>query len=234
VLSIRETRQIRVRQPLPRLIAVAHDESRETLRTFEAHILDELNIKNLEFTDSLDGFVTYSIKPNNKTLGPKYGKDLRTITQLLTEGDPQVYAAAVSNNQNITLQSGDSQWQLEPTDLVVEKEFDEHLVVTDSERPPLIVDIKLNDELLREGYARDIVRHIQQTRKDSGLEIQDRINIKYHCPDESLNAAIDTHHDYICSETLCQQMIPADQLAPDNSREIKIAGKAISLLLEKA
>jgi len=231
VLSIRETNQIRVRQPLQRLIAVADNHQAETLKRFEGHILDELNIKQLEFVGSIDDYVSYKIKPNHKSLGPKYGRDIKTISQLLGEASANDIARKAANGEQIVLQDGANSWELQSDDVVVESSYAENIVVNDGTAPILVVDIAITDELRREGLARDIVRHIQQRRKDIGLEIQNRIRVAYSCDDETVNAAIDEHRDYICSETLCDG-IKACELG-DDACEVKIGSGILMLKVEK-
>jgi len=233
VLSIRETRQLRVRQPLPRLIAVVDVSLSATLKRYEGHLLDELNIKKLEFTASLDAYVTYAVKTNNKTLGPKFGKDLKTISDLLTQQTPHQVAQTVSAGTALTLTNGSETWQLEPEDITVETSYPENLILSDNAEPKILLDIEITDELRREGWARDIVRHIQQTRKDIGLEIQDHIHIQWHTDSDPLRQALQSHHDYICRETLCDQLIPTDSL-PEATRQISLDQSQLSLSVTKS
>ena len=234
VLSIRETKQIRVRQPLARLIIAASEEGvRQTLQRFQPHLLDELNIKKLELVDNLDDYLTYTLQPNKKLLGPRFGRDLSAIAQLLAQQDPRPLVQALTNGQDITLQTGDNTWQLQPDDIIVERIFPEHLVVSDAVEPALILDIEITEPLHREGLARDLVRHIQQLRKDVGLEIQDHIKVKYHSDAETIKEAIDEHQDYICRETLCQEMTAADQPGANNCKEITIGGALVNLAINK-
>ncbi len=230
VLSVRETRQIRVRQPLQKLIAVAEGEGAESLRKFDSHILDELNIKQLEFVESLDDYVSYSVKPNQKNLGPKYGKDLKVVRELIGALDPKETVARINANESIVLESDGNSWELAPEDFLVTSDCAENLVVNDSASPALVVDIEITDELLREGMARDIVRHIQQQRKDSGLEIQNYIKVDYCSSDETVLAALQEHKDYICSETLCDEIVKSEGLA---GQEVKIGNAKLTIKVEK-
>ncbi|MCF7958059.1 MAG: DUF5915 domain-containing protein, partial [Phycisphaerae bacterium] len=232
VLSVRETRQIRVRQPLKRLILVADETDGPALKRFESHILDELNIKELQLADNAGDYVTYEVKCNMKTLGPKFGRDIKTLTGLLAELPVQEVVDSVSNAQLITLSNDEDSWELSPEDIVVTRNFPESLVVTDTPRLTLIVDIEINDELKREGMARDIVRHIQQTRKDTGLEIQNHIKITWQTNDDTLKEAINEHQDYIRSETLCDEMGNGDVAGPD-VKEVNITGTTLKLQVEK-
>ncbi|KPK77171.1 MAG: isoleucyl-tRNA synthetase [Phycisphaerae bacterium SM23_30] len=234
VLSIREIKQIRVRQPLQRLIAVTTDErQRKVLKRFEPHLLDELNIKQLEFVESTDQYVSYNVKPNNKNLGPKYGKDLNTITELLGRQSAAEIAQKVDGGINITLQAENKTWELEAQDLIVESDLPGNLVLSEGEEPALILDIAITDPLRREGWARDIVRHIQQIRKDIGLEIQNHIKIDYQTDDKNLQAACDEYQDYIRRETLCDAMAEYDGLTSTDVKQVKIGGAALKVFVQK-
>jgi len=232
-LSIRKTRQIRVRQPLQRLIVVANDQSKKVLESFESHILEELNIKQLELADSLDEFVTYEIKPNSKSLGPKFGKDIKTITKLLTEQPAKEVALLVAKGENLTLEKDGNRWELTPADILVVQNFEKDLVVSDTAEPVLIVDTKITRQLQQEGLARDIVRHIQQIRKEIGLEIQDHINLCFESSHEDIQAAINEYKMYICRETLCCNIEKSDSAMATDFKEVEIGGTSVKLAVAK-
>ena len=230
VLSVRETKGIRVRQPLKRLIAAGDDHSSDTLKKFQEHILDELNIKSLALAENLDAYITYSVNPNHKVLGPKYGKDIKAITQALAAGSAKDIALAVNAGNNYTLEADGASWELTPDDVTLEKHFLDTIAVSDGAHPPLAVDLEITDELQREGFARDIVRHIQQIRKDIGLEIQDHIHVDWHCDNKTIVEAITEHADYIRNETLCDKITQADNT---DAKEVKIGGKSVCLKIAK-
>ena len=209
VLSIRENKKIRVRQPLASVTAVAGPAKQEVLRRFESHILDELNIKELAFTTELGDYVTYTIKPNFKSLGAKVGKAMGQIRQLIADANPADLAAKAHAGESFKL--GD--FELTSEDVLVEMNFDDTLAVNDDGDPPVILNIEITDELLREGLARDIVRHIQQTRKDSGLEIQNHITIHWSSDNAVIKAAVAEYTDYICGETLCDSLTETEAIA---------------------
>ncbi|MBN2212117.1 MAG: isoleucine--tRNA ligase [Sedimentisphaerales bacterium] len=232
VLSIRETNQIRVRQPLKRLIVhPAETKHEEILNRYEAHITDELNVKKLEYIpDTLD-LVNFKLKPNHKTLGPKFGKDSKPISQCIAEiEDTQIIARKVKDNRTIVLSNNQSKWELQPEDIIVETSFPDNLKVNEEDTPVIILDTEITDELRREGWARDIVRHIQQLRKDSGLEIQNHIRITWSTNSGELQQAISKHGDYIRKETLCDEMT---QGTISNGKEITLSGQTLKLVIEK-
>ncbi len=205
-LSLREAKQIRVRQPLSRIIVSASDEKTGgAIKKFQAHILDELNIKKLEI-DDISKYEKYEIKPNHKTLGPKVGKDRKAVIEALSRHDAGVIASAVRNQTNFTVENNGQSWELTPDDVVVERVKVENMEFTNEPDFSLGLDTLITAELRREGYARDIVRHIQQLRKDSGLEIQDHIAIGWDSDSPDIIAAIAEHAGYIARETLGKQL----------------------------
>lgn len=229
-LSMRENSQIRVRQPLKRLIVITDSDTADTLKRFESHILEELNIKSLEITESPNEFITYDLKPNGKNLGPKVGKNMKTVTGLINELDAKTTEAKISAGENITLQSGADSWEISADDIYINKTLSENLVLNDSSDPAVILDTEITDCLLAEGLARDIVRHIQQLRKDSDLQIQDHIHVSFSGGDETISSAIGIHKDYICKETLCDAI---DDSAGD-FREIKVGSSNLKIALRKS
>jgi len=233
VLSIREGRQIRVRQPLSRLIAVADEKQHEALQRYEEHIRDELNIKKLEFAASLDQFISYSISGNNKSLGPKFGRELKKISELLAQQDARSIAQRAAKGENVDLQDGEKTYTLQPEDIVVGRSTTDNLVVADQAEPALILDIEITEALQREGLARDIVRHIQQRRKDIGLEIQDHIRIQWASDSPELQAALVEHQAYIQSETLCDSLSCEERLEGQNTKEIDLNTGKIQVAIRK-
>lgn len=232
-LSIREAKQIRVRQPLQRLIVVVNDESRRALKNFESHILEELNIKQLELVDSLDEYVSYEVKPNGKTLGSKFGKDMKIITKLLTDRPAKETALSVAKGEGLLLEKDGNQWELSPEDVVVVQNFAERLVVNDAPEPILIVDTEITEELQQEGFARDIVRHIQQIRKEIELQIQDHIKLCFESSHKGIQAAINQHRMYICQETLCDAIEEVTAMGTARFKEVRIGGATVKLGVTK-
>jgi isoleucyl-tRNA synthetase len=233
-LSIREAEQIRVRQPLRRLIVVANDESREVLETFEPHILEELNVKKLEFVEGLDDYVRYDVKLNAKTAGPKFGKDMTNIRKVLAGQPAKQVALKVGAGESLVLEKDGNRWELEAEDVLVTENFAANLVANSTAEPVLVLDTEITDELRHEGLARDIVRHVQQIRKEIGLQIQDRITLCFESGDEGIQAAINKHKEYICEETLCNAIEESGARQKGGPKEVKISGAAVRLGVYKA
>jgi len=226
--KLREEANLRVRQPLAEIkVACASKEQQAAIEQLTDIITDELNIKTLTPSEHLDEYVRYSYKPNLKTLGPKYGKLLGKLRQLLptlTDGelDPIRKGGAVT----ITV-AGESV-TLEPDDVLVSTEQATDWISGDSEGIQIAVSTVLSPELIREGMRNDFVRHIQQMRKDADLEIQDRIAVHYVSADAELSSMVEEWSDYIKAETLADQL-EATRQADHQAKEVLVGDVKLSL-----
>ncbi len=229
VLGMREAAQIRVRQPLRRLVIHAPDEeTTATLQRFETHILDELNIKAVSIVSDISEFIRYEVKPNHKRIGPRFGKETRAVLQALADVPASQVVSTLESGDVLRLESGGKTYELGAEDVIVNQAVAEQMVMSE-ESPALILDIHLDDELRTEGRARDIVRHIQQLRKERGLEVQNHIHLAWRSNGPSLRQALQVYRDHIQRETLCDRMIASDDLAGEDVKTIELAGETLSL-----
>ena len=227
-LNVRETRQIRVRQPLAKMTVVTGDEGQKALQRFGSHILDELNIKELHFAAELGEFVTYSLEGNMKVMGPKFGKDAGKIRGMLAKADAGAIAAAVQAGQTVTV----GEFQLDGDDIVIEKHFDKALAVNDADEPAIILDIDITDELRREGYSRDVVRHIQQARKDADLEIQNHITVNWFSEDDDVCKTMAEFGEMVAAETLCDTLTAKTE-TPADAVTVKLGKGQLAFAIRK-
>ena len=232
-LSMRESKQIRVRQPLSELQAFAHDDTTlNALKKYEAIILDELNIKKLTAQLVTEKRQTdFVITPNMKNLGPKFGAESKEIMAAIGALDPDARREMGNRYYQLkpyTLQANGKTWQLEAReDFTAAENLPENIVPGTAQNVDLYLNIEITEPLRREGLARDIVRHIQQLRKDSGLEIQDHITIGWDSDSSDIIAAIEEHADYIACETLAKQLTRS---VNGDTKEVTL-GKALVLRL---
>lgn len=222
---------MKVRQPLA-LVTVKPSSrvEREAVRRNERLILDELNIKALTLTDDATGLVGYCIKPNLRTLGPKHGKLLSKISAALTEADGAAIAVKVAAGESFELEVAGERLTLEPDDVLVETTAPENLCCCEELATVVAIDTRLTEELIQEGLVRDLVRQIQNMRKDSGFNVDDHITIEY-ATSGKLSEAIRSWSDYIRQETLANSVTASDG---ESFPRVKIAGEEIGLKLEKA
>ena len=198
----REASQIRVRQPLARLLVrVPTEEARQAVQDHEQQVLEELNVKSLEFIAADAELVTYRIKPNLPRLGKRYGKRIPAIRQALVEADGGAIAVACARGEGITLDIDGESIAFESEDLLIETESAEGYACAESGGHLVALDTTLNDTLIREGIAREVVRTVQDGRKQAGLEVSDRIRLHVHGT-PLVTQAIDEHREWIMNETL--------------------------------
>ncbi len=230
--SARSASQMKVRQPLAMVtIKPASKAEREAVERNERLILDELNIKALTLTEDAAGLVSYTIKPNLRTLGPKHGKLLPKISAALAGADGSMIAQKVAAGEAFELPVEGETLTLEPSDVLVETNQPENLASAEEFGTVVAIDTKLTDGLIQEGLVRDLVRSIQNMRKESGFNVDDRITIEY-TTDGALSEAIASWADYIRQETLANSLTPSSDGAA--FERVKISGEEIGLKLEKA
>ena len=227
--ACRAAANLKVRQPLSTLYVkgTSFDEA------FSALAEDELNVKKVVFTDDARAFTTYNLKPQMRTLGPKYGKLLGRIGQHLKELDGNEVVDAFSRGETVT-------FTLDGTEVVLAKDD----VLTEATQKPgfsaqmegevtVVLDCNLTPELIAEGYQREMVSKLQNMRKDAGFEVSDRIDVTYEAGDE-LAAAIEAGRDFIMQSVLATTF--ARGAAPEGavSQEWDLNGKKAVLSVRKA
>jgi isoleucyl-tRNA synthetase len=231
-LALREARQLRVRLPLSEMIVLLADETQaKALRRFEAHILDELNIKKLTIAKDLGALVSHEIKANMKLLGPKYGKEAERLREglekLAAEQSAAWVADQVLKKNPIKLGGGE---ELLAEEIIVVRKETAGWAISEDRGLTVALDIRVTPELEREGLSRDIVRHIQQIRKELDLDLMDQVNVAYETADEVLRRAIEENRRYIRGETLCRDLFPGHS---ESAKEITLSGRDIRLMVQK-
>ena len=193
---------VRTRQPLSLLRVRAPDDvAAKALKDHQEQILEELNVKNIEFIDRDAGHVSYRIKPNLPVLGKKYGKQIPEIRKALEEADGAEIAGNAARGESTVISVGSATLTLEPGEVIVETSSDEGFACAEDGGYLTEFDTALNDELMNEGVAREIVRSVQDARKQAGLEVSDRIALGVS-GSEGVERALKEHRDYVMAETL--------------------------------
>jgi isoleucyl-tRNA synthetase len=215
---------VKVRQPLREMVVRAPAKADEdALRRMEAQILEELNVKRMVITPQVGDLITYVIKPNLPVLGPKYGQRLGAIRAALAAAEPAGVAAQVEAEQPVTVHlDGDEEAvELLPTELLVETREREGFAVAQEGGMVVALDTELDDALLQEGLARDLVRVINDMRKSADFDVSDRISIYYQVSPaegdgvELVRGALDNFGDYIRAETLSTELV--EGAAPEDA-----------------
>src|SRR5262249_18627979 len=164
---------------------------------------EELNLKKVSFHDPAQGpLLRYEISPNLKTLGPKFGEQVKTIRTALAALDANLLAAKVQAVENIELDCGGTAVVLDASDILLKAKASDGWTGLIDHGTQLLLDVRINQELIREGMAREVVRHVQELRKKSGLEMEDRIVVHFDTESPELLVAVDAHRSYISAETL--------------------------------
>lgn len=209
--AARRSAGIRIRQPLPELLVRA-PRAGEGLKRFENELRDELNVKAVRYLDSSAGLVEYRFKPNLRLVGKKYGKLVPALTAALKElegANALRVAQAIEAGQSIQLRVNDQELELLPDELLVESSSPEGYAVAEGNGVLVALDTTLSAELEAEGLARELVRNIQDARKNAGFAIADHINIYLEGAEQAdgLRKALESWGDYVRSETLADELV---------------------------
>ncbi|MFC1662373.1 class I tRNA ligase family protein, partial [Gemmatimonadota bacterium] len=205
--AAREDVQIRVRQPLKRMFAVLPDQV-PLDENLLALLREELNVKEVAFLGSAEGLVSLVAKPNYRILGPRFQKHTEEAAQAI-RGLPQETLAAYQAGEPVTVEVNGHSYGLEPGELDVVEEAEGGLVVQGDGRFMAALDPALDDDLRREGLARELVNRIQRLRKEAGLNITDRISLGLFGPEE-VRVAAEEFREFITGETLATQYMVAE------------------------
>jgi isoleucyl-tRNA synthetase len=227
--GLRERADRRVRQPLSELRFSAPPAQRAAIEQLSDVIREELNVKQITACDNLDDLVSYSYKPNLKTLGPRYGRLLGRIGQSLGAEASRFHP--LRRGENVTVSIDGTNVVLEPADVLVSTAQAADWAAADSGGVQIAVATKLTPELIEEGVARDFVRQVQQLRKDADLDIQDRIRVQFATLADAVRKAVANWNEYIRGETLAVEI----RESPNLSGEAVSVGEHLAVIVvEKA
>ncbi len=221
--SVRARARIKVRQPLSKVgIALPEGISKEMIEAHKEVIMEELNVKALEFIEDVGDIIEHSVIPNAKILGPKYGKDVQFIIQKVKAGEYEL---------------GDDSIKVGEFELIGDEveigfkgkegfdvESDEGIVVT--------LDTAISDDLKKEGYARDVVRMVQELRKEADYQVDDRIFVSVES-DGVIDEAVTQFADYIKAETLADELQQSGDMEWDKEREVTIDDITVKIAVRK-
>jgi len=193
---------VRTRQPLARLLVRAPtDAAAKALNSHQDQILEELNVKSIEFIARDAGLVSYHIKPNLPRIGKRYGKLIPVIRKALEVADGASIAVAAARGEAFDIEAGGETLTFEGDDVLIETHSAEGYSCEADAGFLTALDTTLTDELISEGVAREIVRSIQDARKQAGLEVSDRIRLGVS-GSGAVESALSKHKDYVMNETL--------------------------------
>ena len=208
------------------VLSKAYVESKKKLDENYYYIIkEELNVKELEFVDDASSFVSYNVKPNLKTVGPKFGAILPKINQMLRMGDGTAYVRELKENSKVVLEIGEAKVELLEEDLLIETTKSEKYISMQEDDMIVVLNIELTPELIEEGFVRELISKIQNLRKESGFEVQNHIEI-YYSGNDKLAEIIERNKNEIADDTL------ADKIeAGIGENELDINGEKVMIKL---
>jgi isoleucyl-tRNA synthetase len=225
-LSARSGAKVKIRQPLHEAVVVATGREREAIERLADVVRDELNVKQLRFVEQADELGSYEIKPNYRTLGPRFGKQMPHVAEAVAGLDPAVVADALREGRPIGVHVGGAEHELGADDLLLRLEPLEGYQLEREASHAVALELTLDEDLRREGLAREVVHAVQNARKAAGLAVEDRIALNLGGDSDLLDAAR-AHESYVTGETLATSMAyDADggaESATIEGRELKIA-----------
>ncbi|MGH2905948.1 MAG: isoleucine--tRNA ligase [Solirubrobacterales bacterium] len=203
--AARAQAKVKIRQPLGEIVVVANGAEREAISRFEPLILDELNVKSVRYVTDADELARFELKPNFKALGPRLGKNMPLAKDAIAALDGAAAAENLKNGEPVRLGIGGDEILLTADDVqVVLAPLDGYQLERDGGHA-VALDLTITDELKREGLAREVVHAVQNARKDAGLAVEDRIDLRIG-GDETLLEAAREHRDYVSGETLATSL----------------------------
>ena len=201
--ACRNTANIKNRQPIGTMYVKAEKKMGEFYTDI---IADELNVKEVKFADDVESFISYSFKPQLRTVGPKYGKLLGGIKQALTDIDGTAAMKELRGNGVLKLDINGNDVELTEEDLLIETAQTEGYVSESDGETSVVLDTNLTPELIEEGFVREIISKIQTMRKEAGFEVMDKIKVYAHGNDK-IQEVMKAHEDEIKSEVLADEMV---------------------------
>ncbi len=237
-LGARGQAKIKVRQPLGEAVVVADGGEREAIERLADVVREELNVRSVRFVAAADELGSYELKPNYRTLGPQFGSDMPLAAKAMAALDPARVAAALRDGGVIGISVGDREHTLAAEDVLLSMRAPEGYSVEREGAHAVALDLAIDDDLRREGRARELVHAVQNARKTAGLQVEDRIELALHGAPELLDAAA-THEGYVAGETLAVALDLGGAAAQESSsmdytEQTEIDGLPLSISLSRA
>ncbi len=221
--AARNSAQIKTRQPIEVAVVASRDKERVAVQSLAAVVAEELNVKAIEYVESASELVSYVVKPNYRTLGPKFGKNMPAVAAAVAALPADETGDRLAGGHSVTVKVQGHDYEFSPDDFVVETSEREGFQVEREGAIAVAISTRLSPELLREGLARELVHHIQNTRKAADFEIDDRIHLRIAGPAEVADM-LAAHGDWVKKETLAVSLEVAGQDAVDETAAAAVSG----------
>ena len=226
--SARNKANIKIRQPLAELAVYADDNIQNITKNNQNEILEELNIKTLKFVVNESALVQYNVKPDFPTLGKKYGKDISRITAYLNDVDNEKLVQIVKSGKSLIIPGTEGELEILPDELILEEIPVKGYGISSGKNIIVGVCTEISEELKQEGLVRDLIRQVQNLRKDSGLKVEDRIEIEINGSTE-LNNAVESYESYFMNEVLGVKLDMGNSITFKFNGSVTIAGEKINI-----
>ena len=224
--ACRNTANIKNRQPIGKMYVKA---DRELKDFYKGIIEEELNVKDVEFTDNVSAFTAYNFKPQLKTLGRRFGKNIGLVKEILAGLDGSAAMSELETKGTLTVNVDGVDEELSREDLLIESAQCDGYVSDSDYGITVALETTLSEELIEEGFVREVISKIQTMRKDSGFEVMDHIKI-YQSGSDKVKSVMEKNADVIKDETLAEEIVFGDYSA---MKEWNINGEKVSLGVER-
>ncbi len=228
--AARAQARLKVRQPLRAAVVVAAGDERAAIEQLAEVVREELNVHELRFVSDADELATVEVKPNYRTLGPRFGAQMPTVATAVSGLDGAVVASAVREGRSVAISVSGREHTLEPTDLLLAMRPLEGYQVEREGSHAVALELALDGELRAEGWAREIVHSVQAARREAGFEVSDRIALVFGGDEELLSAAR-AHQRYLAGETLA---VDVGYGLGDGAEAVFIDGRELRVSVRRA
>jgi isoleucyl-tRNA synthetase len=228
VLNLRNQAEINVRQPLSRIVVVTgNNVSKEAIDSVKDIILDEVNVKNVEYVSHTSSVIERSAKPDFSRLGPRLGELMKPVNKKIRQLKEEDISRLFENGF-ITIDVEGQKIELVEEDLVIQSEGIENWLVEQSEDVTVALDTDVDDQLYNEGLAREFIKRVQNIRKDAGFNVTDRIKVSYS-GSERITDAVEKQEDWIRDETLSLDMQEVNCPKEEVVKSFDVRGETVTI-----
>ena len=225
---------MKVRQPLREAVIVADERERAAIERLEELVLDELNVKQISYVKEAEELAEYEVKPNYRALGPRFGARVKLVVAALEALDASHVAAAFDHGEAVHVSIDGREESLGPDEVSLVMLPRGGYQLEREANYAVALKLDLDEELRREGVAREVVHAVQNARKDAGLEVEDRIELALS-GDVSLLEAVRDHADYVAGETLAARLdLDGARGEGTHTETTRIDGSELAIALRRA
>lgn len=233
-MRLRNEQQIKVRQPLNKLFVCCDGDTADKIRTFEKNILDELNIKSIEYLSDVNELEDKYLAVNFKVAGAVLKQNVNKMKQTLEElDDEQMKALACAAEQGAKVTVPGWEGEFEPSIFTVMNKTKKGIVSAEFSAGAAAVDVVLTETLLKEGVVRDVIRQCQLIRKEAGYQVEQRVRVSVSVEDEFILSALTEKKDYIMSELLADSLVFNSAIEADLTKEFAVNDKKLEVSVSK-